>query len=464
MQYNPVHPHCGPFNYVDIEEPDDPVDAICWRHDKAYGEMQSVGRSPMLYYNEADEQFIHEMRQQSHYLADAYTIYFEGKRLVAPHDVQYQQARTLSESATDSIQQPSMSVDESLNPNHFTKMGYKRRTYSKKRYGGKRKYAKTQTLSKSDILKALAPPKTLKVDYTQKYDILNETNDKYLLFGGEMRSEVQYRNLRKALDPQGDAFEVMSGSESRHNTSQYCTYSSIQSQIRNNREDYVQVQPIVVWFKRNFHIQGQDASPVGNVTDNWQVWEQLSVVWRSWLQGYTDATDDAYYSSSAADADARFGPYMRWKTSMPVKTPIMDKWIGMRFGKKYTLQPGGFVSVKYEHDKMKVISGDEGHNSATTIDGYDSLARKGHYRLLLWKVVSPPVTSAEADLGANEDEKAAAHSSINLTVVSWIKHVYKGWTLDTPATQITTYADNVTDANQRAMIQEDYAVDNPEEA
>lgn len=87
MQYNPLHPHCGPFNYVDDEEPDDPVDAVCWRHDRAYG---SGGFKNYTHFNDADRVFLKEMgalsdRGVGGIWPNLYSSYFNVKKRLAPH-------------------------------------------------------------------------------------------------------------------------------------------------------------------------------------------------------------------------------------------------------------------------------------------------------------------------------------------------------------------------------------------
>ncbi len=66
---NPFHAHCGLGNQVSVFKPSNPTDAICRRHDIAYGTMSSMskkrkGPSPYFSYNEADEVFIGEMRDR----------------------------------------------------------------------------------------------------------------------------------------------------------------------------------------------------------------------------------------------------------------------------------------------------------------------------------------------------------------------------------------------------------------
>jgi hypothetical protein len=77
MSYNPIHPHCGPFNVVDEKEPSNEIDAICWRHDKKYGEM---GPSAYLYYNEADEEFLEEMEGVGNLSSSVYSSFFYLKK------------------------------------------------------------------------------------------------------------------------------------------------------------------------------------------------------------------------------------------------------------------------------------------------------------------------------------------------------------------------------------------------
>lgn len=46
MNYNPIHPHCGPFNKVSANKPRDPIDAICWIHDTDYARLLAQGKNP----------------------------------------------------------------------------------------------------------------------------------------------------------------------------------------------------------------------------------------------------------------------------------------------------------------------------------------------------------------------------------------------------------------------------------
>jgi len=75
-QYNPLHPHCGPGNYVDDVAPTDPVDLSCWAHDIKYGEENNM----YLRNNKADKDFLE---------SNALTVYkvpFALKRILLPSE------------------------------------------------------------------------------------------------------------------------------------------------------------------------------------------------------------------------------------------------------------------------------------------------------------------------------------------------------------------------------------------
>lgn len=61
-------------------KPSNPVDAVCWRHDKAYGK---IGTSAYWKYNKADEKFIDEMNEVGGFAATAYALPFKAKREVS---------------------------------------------------------------------------------------------------------------------------------------------------------------------------------------------------------------------------------------------------------------------------------------------------------------------------------------------------------------------------------------------
>ena len=58
MKYNPLHPHCGPFNSIDKFPPKDKVDRACWQHDRGYAKL---GPQAYIKYNKFDEQFVHRL-------------------------------------------------------------------------------------------------------------------------------------------------------------------------------------------------------------------------------------------------------------------------------------------------------------------------------------------------------------------------------------------------------------------
>lgn len=60
MNYNLIHPHCGPFNTMADKPPKDPIDRACYYHDLAYAKL-----GPEAYYkmNKADYVFMAKMKQ-----------------------------------------------------------------------------------------------------------------------------------------------------------------------------------------------------------------------------------------------------------------------------------------------------------------------------------------------------------------------------------------------------------------
>lgn len=56
---NPIHPHCGPFNAMASNVPENPIDRACYFHDLAYQQMLDEGKNPYLGDGlKADERFI----------------------------------------------------------------------------------------------------------------------------------------------------------------------------------------------------------------------------------------------------------------------------------------------------------------------------------------------------------------------------------------------------------------------
>jgi len=64
---NPLHHHQGPFNSVDDEQPDDPIDKIGWKHDNLYGNAQENTGSflaPYISNGIADDIHIQESKEE----------------------------------------------------------------------------------------------------------------------------------------------------------------------------------------------------------------------------------------------------------------------------------------------------------------------------------------------------------------------------------------------------------------
>lgn len=66
--YNPLHPHCGPFNTVSEYKSPDETDEICRLHDIAYGTLKNA----YLEYNTADEQFQQDVAEKGDLIANVY--------------------------------------------------------------------------------------------------------------------------------------------------------------------------------------------------------------------------------------------------------------------------------------------------------------------------------------------------------------------------------------------------------
>lgn len=81
MNYNPIHPHCGPGNSVSSEAPSDPVDRACWIHDQQYGQLEN----PYFTFNSADQQFIDALEDEKGFGAAFYREVFKAKKRFLQH-------------------------------------------------------------------------------------------------------------------------------------------------------------------------------------------------------------------------------------------------------------------------------------------------------------------------------------------------------------------------------------------
>lgn len=82
---NPLHHHCGPFNTVDAEGSEMPVDRVCQIHDIGYAEIQAQHGflTPYVYQNKADDLFI-KRASATGVAGKVYSSFFRGKRIIAP--------------------------------------------------------------------------------------------------------------------------------------------------------------------------------------------------------------------------------------------------------------------------------------------------------------------------------------------------------------------------------------------
>lgn len=80
MKYNPIHPHCGPFNSISKRAPTNPTDLICWKHDIDYKHELDAGRNPYLY-SDADKRMIQALPSNSMYSASMKAKYKIGQVL-----------------------------------------------------------------------------------------------------------------------------------------------------------------------------------------------------------------------------------------------------------------------------------------------------------------------------------------------------------------------------------------------
>ena len=79
MKYNPLHPHCGPWNTVDKYPPKDKTDRVCWAHDMGYGRL---GKKGYWKSSSEDQRYIKKMMKAG-FIGKQYAFPFRLKRLVA---------------------------------------------------------------------------------------------------------------------------------------------------------------------------------------------------------------------------------------------------------------------------------------------------------------------------------------------------------------------------------------------
>lgn len=179
MNYNPIHPHCGPFNSVSDLRPNDPVDAACWEHDKSY----ALRPNAYVEFGDDDERLIEQLEQIGGFAADQYSAPFRLKRRLA--DLGYiPDARAVKIQKVESFgfSVPNKSFGKSVSLHQTTVMPYRSGHKRHRKYGSeyglrrKRKNYVTREGCKRMIMKYAGMSPACRFTGTDSYAIRDETN------------------------------------------------------------------------------------------------------------------------------------------------------------------------------------------------------------------------------------------------------------------------------------------------
>lgn len=145
MYYNPIDPHCGPFNPVSPLPSNNPIDEACRVHDLGYSRL---GKRAYVEWNEADDEFLDRMNARPEKRAKLYGLAFKAKRMLLGGGVS---RRGRSPSVARRISRPRgrkpvWSLKPFLNK-PFRNMRYGRRTY-RRAFGKRRRYYRRKTMGR----------------------------------------------------------------------------------------------------------------------------------------------------------------------------------------------------------------------------------------------------------------------------------------------------------------------------
>lgn len=134
INYNFIHPHCGPFNTVKKVKSDDGVDEICRQHDIGYGEL---GPKAYFMYNEHDDKFVRAMDRQEGILPKIYGGVFKVKKALMPHMTSSHKQMRVGKKSTGRFRRKT-------GKKVIKRKRYSRKTYKKKDKKGNRRFKKTR--------------------------------------------------------------------------------------------------------------------------------------------------------------------------------------------------------------------------------------------------------------------------------------------------------------------------------
>lgn len=391
-QYNPIDPHCGPFNGV--TQPLTERDQVCYEHDRKYEELiKKYGKAKTyLCYSKADGELIDNM--PGGLLGSLYKLPFKLKRKFSKH----------------------------LKETKKRKMGYRwrrkgrrtrrRRSMSRKKYVYKRKrrnYRKRRRFRRKRrvsvgfraLMSAAAPR-----NYTEMETMLDMSAMAcYDLCNPSMVCDHAFYNAASTAT----AESMITILDANHEMMQYRTFASTTVTVQNGTTQASYVQPIYYWCKKDLTDTDYAAS------DAWQKGRQamMDFIYNENISR-TKNTDG--YTLDISGANNRRAEAVEVLDGLPWNTPNLKRYFKFRKGRKIVLQPGAEATYKNSSKRIKRIF--------PKVHIYGSSTRKamcigGHTFGIMFLHKSFLASTAEADIGAEENNKVSVgYSHLAFQVVN----------------------------------------------
>lgn len=336
MKYNIFHPHCGPFNSVSQYKPNNPIDSICWEHDKGYSKL---GKRSYFEFNEYDKKFISDMEKHSGFLPRMYGGVFKAKRILAPSSKESKSFRKVQ----DSVQTKKGMVRryqykrKRLSRFKWVRTGngkwrkVLRKMPNRKRYTKKRRIyrSRRRNLQKAIVTAASAPHTHI---YENEFSADLAVGTYYYQIPAVIGDSV---SLKTAWDDTGEGGTLIGGNTGGE-TFCYCQ-SSITFAIKNLNQHPMYIKPYKL-------VARTDISTGSNVADT--VTSNLIEGWKARMLDADETTVSLTESASAVSSKMQ-------GLSLYMSSALCEKY-KIYAGKGIMLEPGKTVRMKFSTGIKKI--------------------------------------------------------------------------------------------------------------
>lgn len=451
VYYNPLHPHCGPFNSVARLRPKNAVDAACWSHDKSYGRL---GKRAYFNWNSADEKMLKILERQGRRrqsLRDrvggrVYGSYLRVKRKLAPRMKEFKRQKIISQKSV----QKSMPMFRRRFNRPWARRSKRRVFVSRRRkFAGRkrRRVYRGKRRRGSGVRAALSAmcPSSVKRIYSRVAQSL--TPGKWgIVYGGASFDWnmyiYDYTSGTAATGQSGNP--IINNKENAQK--QYSVGRYLKSMVTNVSNRPIYVTPIFCTITKdmvNKNIPYDGA---------WHLNRLPETVMQALYYGcldYVDAADDTQYTYVGAVGSTmptqRIDPTVQGSTGYPHATKRLTQNMKMKHGKRRVMAPGMSMTFGISSKKMKLLP-----QVQTNTDMYPAAYAKGLTKFILYKV--------EGDICGTNEAAGSSYDNLKISRASWqislnitSTQVYKRLENNFADKAVISYLPTIAGANERVV-------------